>query len=65
MLGTLKVPNGVASAKPPPRRSSSFCFGVAWQEAQPPMLNMVSPLARSTVRGGSGADTAGLGIVSA
>ena len=50
MLGTLKVPNGVASASPPPSRRLSSCLGVAWQEAQPPILNMVSPLARLAVR---------------
>jgi len=43
MLGTLNVPNGVCMARPPPSFRLSSWPGVAWQEAQPPASNSVSP----------------------
>ena len=53
MLGTLNVPKGVSRARPPPSRCLSSCFGVAWQDAHPPTLKRVSPLARLGVWAGS------------
>src|SRR6185437_16416020 len=61
MLGTWNVPNGDGIASPPPSFSRSGWLGTAWQEEQPPALNVVTPLARFGVRGASeaGATTAG------
>src|SRR5262245_7142674 len=47
MFGTLNVPKAVGNASPPPRRVASSCFGTAWHDEQPPMRNIVRPLARS------------------
>ena len=58
MLGTTKSPNGVASTRPPPSfsRSSPSALSAAWQEAQPPAQNQVSPRAASPA--GSAASSA-------
>ena len=49
MFGTLKVPKGERSPRPPPSLRRLSCPGVAWQLAQPPMLNMASPLDRTAL----------------
>src|SRR4051794_8018046 len=64
MLGTLKVPNGEGIGKPPPSFKRSGWFGTAWQEEHPPALNVVRPLARLGVCGGSAFDAMTAGIVS-
>src|SRR5438034_3600498 len=64
ILGTLKVPNGDRIGRPPPSFKRSGWFGTAWQEEHPPALNVVRPLARSGVRGGSAFDATTAGIVS-
>src|SRR5882757_6640996 len=64
MLGTLKVPNGDGIGKPPPSFKRSGWFGTAWHEEHPPALNVVRPLARLGVCGGSAPDATTAGIVS-
>src|SRR4029079_3662751 len=46
ILGTWNVPKAVGSARPPPRRVASSCFGVAWHDEQPPIRNIVRPFSR-------------------
>src|SRR6185312_4122725 len=64
IFGTKNSPKAVCSSSPPPRRVASFCFGVMWQEAQPPARNMVRPLPRSGARGERDAAATVCGIVS-
>jgi hypothetical protein len=47
IFGTWNVPKAVGNASPPPRRVASSCFGTAWHDEQPPMRNIVRPLAGS------------------
>src|SRR5208282_5716411 len=62
------MPNGDCRASPPPSRVrstfSASLFGVGWQDAQPPMLNMVLPLSISGVCGGKAEAGTVVGIVS-
>jgi hypothetical protein len=51
-------------ASPPPSFSRSGWLGTAWQEEQPPALNVVMPLARFGVCGASEAGATTAGIVS-
>src|SRR5438093_4684367 len=50
-------------ASPPPSFSRSGWLGTAWQEEQPPALNIVTPLARFAVRGASEAEATTAGTV--
>ena len=54
MLGVMKVPNGVASARPPARSAPSFASSV-WQETQPASCRTYSPRAGSPALAISGA----------
>jgi hypothetical protein len=47
MFGTWKVPNGEASASPPPSRCRSGWPGEAWQDAHPAASNTTRPRAAS------------------
>src|SRR5208282_4029588 len=62
------VPNGDCSASPPPSRVrstfSASLFGVAWQDAQPPMLNIVRPLSIPGACGGNAEAGTVAGMVS-
>src|SRR5208282_4711157 len=62
------MPNGDCRASPPPSRVrstfSASLFGVAWQDAQPPMLNIVLPLSISRVCGGKAEAGTVAGMVS-